>query len=100
MYSAYRSANSVGLFLGPLAAGFLALWFSWRVPFILFAFPTVVFILLSRRLKEPARGVQDRRALGVSEEKAVIEETPAAFSEAWSSLYAIASLRRIYIAFK
>ena len=98
VYSAYRSANSVGLFLGPLAAGFLALWFSWRVPFILFAFPTVVFILLSRRLKEPARGVQDRRALGVSEEKAVIEETPAAFSEAWSSLYAIASLRRIYVA--
>jgi len=98
VYSTYRSANSVGLFLGPLLAGFLALWFSWRVPFIVFAIPTVVFIFLSRRLEEPARGIQDRRALGVSEEKAVVEETPADFAEAWSSLYAIASLRRIYVA--
>ncbi len=41
VYSFHRAANAVGQFLGPLLAGLLAYWFGWRVPFIVFAIPTI-----------------------------------------------------------
>jgi branched-chain amino acid transport system ATP-binding protein len=56
VFSAHRQANSVGQILGPLVAGLLAAWFGFRVPFIVFAVPTIVFVLLALKLREPPRG--------------------------------------------
>src|SRR3954471_2117750 len=98
VYSAHQSAVNVGNFLGPVIAGVTALYFSWRLPFMVFAIPTMVFVILARKLREPKRGVQDRLALGASKEDAAIEETPPSFSEATRMIYAVKSLRRIFLA--
>lgn len=56
VFSVHRQGNSVGQILGPLLGGGLAWAFGWRTPFLLFAIPTAIFVLLSLRLREPVRG--------------------------------------------
>jgi branched-chain amino acid transport system ATP-binding protein len=96
MYSLHRAANAVGSFVGPLAAGLLAFYFSWRTPFFVFAIPTFVFVVLAWRLHEPVRGAQERRAMGASAEAILTEEEPPSFAEAWRIVWKIESLRRIW----
>ena len=96
MYSLHRAANAVGSFVGPLAAGLLAYYFSWRTPFFVFAIPTFVFVVLAWRLREPVRGAQERRAMGASAEAILTEEEPPSFAEAWRIVWKIESLRRIW----
>ena len=45
VYSFHRAANAVGAFIGPLLAGILAFNCSWRVPFFVFAIPTLIFVV-------------------------------------------------------
>ena len=96
VYSFHRAANAVGGFLGPLLAGMLAYAFDWRVPFLVFVVPTVVFALLAMRLREPVRGAWERRAAGASEDVIATEETPPSFSESWRTVHKVRSLRRIW----
>jgi branched-chain amino acid transport system ATP-binding protein len=46
VYSVHRAANAVGQFVGPLSAGLLATWLGWRAPFLIFAIPTVLVVVL------------------------------------------------------
>ncbi len=92
VFSVHRQANSVGQILGPLIAGALALWFGWRVPFVLFAVPTVVFVVLALRLKEPIRGRHERLAAGADELSADIEDEPV---RAWATMKVLRDVRTI-----
>jgi branched-chain amino acid transport system ATP-binding protein len=96
VFYAHRLANSVGQFVGPLTAGFLASYFIWEVPFFVLAVPTFVFVFLALLLHEPLRGVHERLAAGADEDTAKIEEEPAGFSETFRVLFARQSARRIY----
>jgi branched-chain amino acid transport system ATP-binding protein len=96
VFYAHRLANSVGQFIGPLAAGFLAASFFWELPFFVLAAPTVFFALFALRLREPLRGVHERLAAGADEDTAQIEEAAAGFSETFRVLFARQSARRIY----
>jgi len=98
VYSFHRAANAVGQFLGPLLAGLLAYWFSWRVPFLVFAIPTGILVLLGLRMREPVRGHWEREAMGASAETVDVEEEPASFAEAWRTCWKITGLRRIWYA--
>ncbi len=98
VYAVHGSADPIGRMLGPIAAGAIALYFSWRVPFMLAAIPTMILVFFALGLKEPKRGVQDRLALGAALEDAETEETPPTLSEAFRMLFAVKSLRRIYLA--
>jgi branched-chain amino acid transport system ATP-binding protein len=98
VFGTHRAANSVGQFVGPLVAGGLALWLGWRAPFVLFAVPTAVFVMLARRLPEPARGAHERRAAGAGEAACLTEEEPPRFGEGCRMLWRIRSLRRIWYA--
>ena len=98
VFGTHRAANSVGQFVGPVVAGALALWLGWRAPFVLFAVPTAVFVMLARRLPEPARGAHERRAAGAGEAACLTEEEPPAFTEGCRTLWRIRSLRRIWYA--
>jgi ABC-type branched-subunit amino acid transport system ATPase component/MFS family permease len=97
VFYAHRLANSVGQFVGPLAAGLLAAVFTWETPFFVLALPTVVFVFLALRLREPTRGVHERRAAGADAATAEIEEVPAGFTETFRTLFASQSARRIYL---
>ena len=98
VFSAHRQANSLGQIVGPLAGGILAYFFGWRLPFILFAIPTAVFVVLGLRLREPVRGVHERRAAGADEATAQVEDQ---HERVWSTmrvLYRVRTIRRIWAA--
>jgi len=96
VFSFHRAANAIGQFLGPVSAGFLASWFSWRVPFFLFAIPTAVFVVLAWKLKDPVRGGHERRAVGADEATIATEEQPPSFAEGWRIVWRIPTLKRIW----
>ena len=98
VFSFHRAANVVGQFLGPLLAGVLAYYFSWRAPFFVFAVPTVVLVIIGVRMKEPIRGAQERRAAGASQQVIETEEPKPSFAESWRLLWKIDVLRRIWYA--
>jgi branched-chain amino acid transport system ATP-binding protein len=96
VYSFHRAANAVGAFVGPLTAGMLAYYFDWRVPFLVFVIPTVVFALLALRMKEPTRGRWERHATGASQEIIDTEEESPSFAESWRTAHKVKSLQRIW----
>ena len=96
VYSFHRAANAVGGFVGPLVGGLVGAAFGWRWPFLVFAIPTLVFVVLALRLREPLRGAHERRAMGASEEAIHTEEPAPSFAEAWRMVWKIESLRRIW----
>jgi ABC-type branched-subunit amino acid transport system ATPase component/MFS family permease len=96
VYSFHRAANAVGAFIGPLTAGLLAYAFDWRVPFVVFVVPTIVFAVMALRMREPVRGNWERRAMGASEEAIGTEETAPSFSESWRTVHKVHSLRRLW----
>jgi ABC-type branched-subunit amino acid transport system ATPase component/MFS family permease len=98
VFYAHRLANSLGQFIGPLIAGLLAAVFFWELPFFLFAIPTLIFVVLALKLKEPTRGFHERVAAGADAETAEIEEVAAGFSETFRVLFQRESARRIYYA--
>ena len=98
VFSFHRAANVVGQFVGPLLAGLLAYAYGWRAPFLVFAVPTVVLVLIGTRMREPVRGAQERRAAGASAEAVETEEPTASFAEAWRLLWKVDVLRRIWYA--
>ncbi|MEN9645341.1 MAG: hypothetical protein RL238_2010 [Actinomycetota bacterium] len=96
VFSTHRAANAVGAFVGPLTAGLLAYAFDWRVPFLVFVVPTIVFAVLALRLQEPVRGKWEREATGVSDEVANTEETVPSFAESWRTVQKIHTLQRLW----
>ncbi|MET1049792.1 MAG: MFS transporter [Acidimicrobiales bacterium] len=98
VYSFHRAANALGQFLGPLLAGLLAYWFDWRVPFLVFAVPSIILVILGLKMREPIRGRWEREAMGASAETVDTEEEPASFAEAWRTCWKINGLRRIWYA--
>ena len=98
VFSFHRAANVLGQFAGPLLAGGIAYLTDWRVPFLVFAVPTVVLVILGTRMKEPIRGAQERLAAGASPEVVETEEPVPSFAESWRLLWKIEALRRIWYA--
>jgi MFS family permease len=98
VFSVHRQANSVGQILGPLVAGVLALHFGFRAPFFVFAVPTLVFVLLALRLREPIRGYYERRAAGADEATALVADVP---ERAWATMKVLSrvrTIRRVWLA--
>ncbi len=96
VFSFHRAANAVGQFLGPVSAGFIAAASSWRWPFVFYAIPTAVFVVMAWRMKEPIRGAQERRAVGADEATIAMEEVAPSFAEGWRIVWRIDTLKRIW----
>ncbi|HEY8546305.1 MAG TPA: MFS transporter, partial [Acidimicrobiales bacterium] len=91
-------ANALGQFLGPLLGGLIAYYFGWRVPFLVFAVATAVFVVLALRLRDPIRGHFERKAVGVSDEVVATEEVAPSWAESWRVIWQVRSQRRIFMA--
>jgi ABC-type branched-subunit amino acid transport system ATPase component/predicted MFS family arabinose efflux permease len=98
VFYAHSLANRVGQILAPLAAGALATFFVWRTPFVLFAIPTMIFVFLGLRLREPKRGVHERIEAGSDAKTAEIEDDPPGFAETFRILFQSRTAKRIYYA--
>jgi ABC-type branched-subunit amino acid transport system ATPase component/MFS family permease len=96
VYAVHRAANPVGQFVGPLAGGLIAYFLGWRAPFILFAIPTAIFVILALRLPNPVRGTFERRAAGASEHAIETEEQPPSWAESWRIVWQVRTLRRVF----
>jgi ABC-type branched-subunit amino acid transport system ATPase component/predicted MFS family arabinose efflux permease len=96
VFGVHRFANIVGNIAGPIA-GVIALLFvstpiaEWRPVFVILAAPTLVLLLFSLRLKEPARGGT------IDPENAEKPSELFKFGEAFRRLRAIHTLRRTWI---
>ncbi len=98
VFAFHRSANVLGQIVGPIVAGIIAFQFGWRWPFIIFAVPTAMLVVVGLRMKEPIRGAHERRAMGATEEAIATEEEPPSYAEAWRMMWKIESLKRIWFA--
>ena len=97
VFGFHRMANALGAFIGPLVGGLLAEAFGWRVPFFVFVIPTVVFVVLGLRLKEPGRGHYERRG-GRRHRPRPSPPTsvPPSWAESVRILWQVRTLRRIW----
>ncbi|HYD10861.1 MAG TPA: MFS transporter [Acidimicrobiales bacterium] len=98
VFSAHRQANSVGQILGPLLGGVVAYFLGWRWPFFLFAVPTIIFVLLSLRLREPVRGRFERMAAGATDAQAAVEQQHERVWTTMKVLSRVRTIRRIWMA--
>ena len=96
VFSVHRQANSVGQILGPLLGGVLAKHLGLEWPFYLFAIPTLVFVLMALRLREPVRGYHERRAAGMDEEAALVVEAHEGVWSTMKVLHQVRTIRRIW----
>ena len=99
VFAVHRLGNEAGQIVAPLVAGLLATAFIWQLPFLLFGIPAFLlsaFVLL--RLRDPARGAQERLALGADAHSADVEDAPPSWSEAWRTAKGVRTLRRIWAA--
>ncbi len=87
-FGVHAQANTVGAIFGALGAGAISELFGWRTAFIVLAVPTVVTLVLVRRVREPERGVFERHE----------SEVPLPLKEVFPRLYAIRSLRYVWFA--
>ena len=96
VFGFHRMANALGAFVGPVVGGLLAEAYGWRVPFFVFVIPTVVFVVLGLRLKEPGRGHFEREAAGASAAVIATDELPPSWAESIRILWQVRTLRRIW----
>ena len=97
VYAIHRAANSVGVIGGLLIGAGLASAYGWRTPFLVFAIPTLLLVVLGSRLRDPGRGHFERRAADPTS-TSTQEEPPPSFAEATRMVWTIRSLRRIFVA--
>ncbi len=96
VFGFHRMANALGAFVGPLVGGVLAETYGWRMPFFVFVIPTVVFVVLGLRLKEPGRGHFEREAAGATAAVIATDELPPSWAESVRILWQVRTLRRIW----
>jgi branched-chain amino acid transport system ATP-binding protein len=116
VYSAHRAGYSIGVIAGVLIGAGLATLFSWRAPFLIFAVPIIIVVIIGTRLHEPPRGRHEQlelseqmvaselgqpAPLGDAPAAAVFDapaEPPPSLGEAWRTVWKVSALRRIFIA--
>ena len=87
--------GAVGGIIGPTVGGEMGDRFGWRTTLYILGGIALVISLGTFFLREPRRGVQDRRALGGSDD--IPEQPPVSFAEGWRAARSIATMRKFWI---
>ncbi len=95
-YGFHSMSVPAGAFLGSAFGGLFAYLWGWKAPFLIFVIPTLVFVVLGLRMREPQRGRWERIAMGASADTVSTDEIPPSFAESVRILWAIGTLRRIW----
>lgn len=96
VFGFHRLANSLGQIAGPLLAGIIAVLLGWRWPFFFLTIPTIVMVVLARRLVEPVRGRFERKAGGAADDVLDKEAEPLSFFKAVRLLGSVRTMRRFW----
>jgi ABC-type branched-subunit amino acid transport system ATPase component/MFS family permease len=97
-YALLSAFPAIAAVASPVLGLSIVLW-GWRATSIGLGVPLLlVGVVVLVVLREPTRGYFERRASGQSEEVAATEDEPLSFSEAWRTVWAGRTLRRIFFA--
>jgi len=98
VYALFGVVGRASAVATPLLVAFMVEKWGWRLPYLISA-PLLILlgIMAFFALKEPTRGYMERRAQGLSEEEAQEPEEPPSFGESWRTVWAIRTLRRLFI---
>jgi ABC-type branched-subunit amino acid transport system ATPase component/MFS family permease len=96
VFGSHQIGLAFGAFVGGALGGMLGSVFGWRLPFIVFVVPTIVFVLIGTRLREPGRGHWERAAAGADAAVIGTDEVPPSFAESIRILWQVGTLRRIF----
>ncbi len=94
VFALHRLANPIGL-ASALVIGVLGSMWDWRLVFVALSIPTFLLLPALFRLREPLRGESVDREL--ADKAAAAGSIP--FGEARRQLFAIRTLRRVWVAF-
>jgi len=99
VYAMLGIAVSTGSLLSLPAAGAAITYLGLRGSFVAFGIPLVVMAVIAAFvLREPVRGYFERKDAGAGDEVAVAEDEPQSFGEAWRTVWAVRTLRRLFFA--
>jgi branched-chain amino acid transport system ATP-binding protein len=98
VYSSRGVVGSIGKFLGLATFGVITTLAGWRWSFAFAGALALVVGAISLRLKNPARGVQERLAMGLDRVDAEVEEEAPRFEEAYQLLKGVGTVRRLWYA--
>jgi branched-chain amino acid transport system ATP-binding protein len=99
VFAALGIGTQLASVLAPIVVGGLLLTIGWRSSFAIFgAAVTIAGVVALLALREPVRGYFERRAMGADEDVARTEDEPQSFGEAWRTVWAVRTLRRLFIA--
>jgi len=99
VYGMLGMASSMAQLLGGPLAGAAITFLGLTTAFLIFGAPMLIVALLALIfLREPVRGYFERKALGATEEVASSEDEPASFGEAWRTIWAVRTMRRLFFA--
>ncbi len=98
VFGGRQIADNLGQLLGPLMFGLVAWGFGWRAPLVVVAVMGLVLAVLSFRLREPAKGVMERAAMGVTGDDLHLDEETSGFKESWQILSKVPTVRTLWFA--
>ncbi|HVL80002.1 MAG TPA: MFS transporter [Actinomycetota bacterium] len=93
VFRVHRFANPASA-VGGLAAGYIAKLIGWEWAFYLLALPSFALILATLALREPLRGESIDKGLA---EEIAAKEGPTPFAEARRQLFAVRTLKRLWL---
>jgi ABC-type branched-subunit amino acid transport system ATPase component/sugar phosphate permease len=99
IFSLDGAVYSTGALLATFGVGGLILLYGWRTVWIACAGLLILVGLSALLLKEPIRGYWERRAAGLSEEQARIQDEPLSFGESMRTTFAIRTFRRVFLSY-
>ena len=92
VFGIHRLANAVAPVAGPVA-GYIGAEYGYRAAFFVLAAPTAIVLLFALRLREPNRGESLDADLAAKQ----ADQPPVPFAEARRQLFAIPTLRRLWL---
>jgi branched-chain amino acid transport system ATP-binding protein len=98
VFAVLGTLTSIGLVVSSLTAGAIVAWVGWRAAWLIFGIPLVLSgVIVVVFLRDPVRGYMERRQLGADEDDACQEEEPLSFGESWRAVWAVRTIRRLFL---
>ena len=92
VFGVHRAANAAGAIAGPIA-GIIGAQLNWQAAFFALAIPTGFFLAMAVKLREPLRGESIDADLAAD----AASEGHVPYAEARRQLFAVATLRRLWV---
>jgi len=99
VFAMLGSMSNIPQIVAPILGAYLVSRIGWRSTTVTFGVPLILLgVVIFVTMREPIRGYMERRALGVDDDVARVEDEPRSFAEGFRMTFAVRTLRRLFIA--